>query len=104
MRWTQRVINADNRAWLNSLGYEYRMPEFLLVHGAPNATGFDYPKAMVYADNQLWIGENDGNRLLENRPTGIRQRPDRAGGVHDIGVADQYESVEALLAHDRPNA
>ena len=35
MRWTQRVISEDNSAWLNSLGYEFRMPEFLLVHGAP---------------------------------------------------------------------
>jgi predicted phosphodiesterase len=35
MRWTQRVINAENSAWLNSLGYEFRSPEFLLVHGAP---------------------------------------------------------------------
>ena len=35
MKWTQRVINAESTAWLNSLGYEFRMPEFLLVHGAP---------------------------------------------------------------------
>ena len=35
MRWTQRVINAANKEWLNSLGYEFRMPDFLLVHGAP---------------------------------------------------------------------
>jgi diadenosine tetraphosphatase ApaH/serine/threonine PP2A family protein phosphatase len=35
MRWTQRVISKENSAWLNSLGYEFRMPEFLLVHGAP---------------------------------------------------------------------
>ena len=35
MRWTQRVITPGNVAWLNSLGYEFRMPEFLLVHGAP---------------------------------------------------------------------
>ena len=35
MRWTQRVINAESKEWLNSLGYEFRMPDFLLVHGAP---------------------------------------------------------------------
>jgi len=35
MRWTQRVISAASKEWLNSLGYEFRMPEFLLVHGAP---------------------------------------------------------------------
>ncbi|MBV8299809.1 MAG: metallophosphoesterase family protein [Candidatus Eremiobacteraeota bacterium] len=35
MRWTQSVLSAENLAWLDSLGYEFRMPEFLLVHGAP---------------------------------------------------------------------
>jgi diadenosine tetraphosphatase ApaH/serine/threonine PP2A family protein phosphatase len=35
MRWTQRVISPANVAWLNELGYEFRQPDFLLVHGAP---------------------------------------------------------------------
>jgi diadenosine tetraphosphatase ApaH/serine/threonine PP2A family protein phosphatase len=35
MRWTQRVISPESVAWLNELGYEFRMPDFLLVHGAP---------------------------------------------------------------------
>jgi diadenosine tetraphosphatase ApaH/serine/threonine PP2A family protein phosphatase len=35
LNWTQRVISPESSAWLNSLGYEYRMPDFLLVHGAP---------------------------------------------------------------------
>jgi diadenosine tetraphosphatase ApaH/serine/threonine PP2A family protein phosphatase len=35
MRWTQRVISEESKEWLNSLGYEFRMPDFLLVHGAP---------------------------------------------------------------------
>jgi diadenosine tetraphosphatase ApaH/serine/threonine PP2A family protein phosphatase len=35
MRWTQRVLAAEHITWLNSLGYEYRLPDFLLVHGAP---------------------------------------------------------------------
>jgi predicted phosphodiesterase len=33
--WTQNVLDDDNRAWLNTLSYELRFPEFLLVHGAP---------------------------------------------------------------------
>ena len=33
--WTQSVLHADNREWLNALPYELRFPEFLLVHGAP---------------------------------------------------------------------
>jgi predicted phosphodiesterase len=35
MRWTQRVLSPENTGWLNSLGYEYRLPDVLLVHGAP---------------------------------------------------------------------
>jgi diadenosine tetraphosphatase ApaH/serine/threonine PP2A family protein phosphatase len=35
MKWTQRVISPESTAWLNGLGYEFRMPDFLLVHGAP---------------------------------------------------------------------
>src|SRR5512146_1316686 len=33
--WTQGVLSDENRAWLNTLSYELRFPEFLLVHGAP---------------------------------------------------------------------
>jgi diadenosine tetraphosphatase ApaH/serine/threonine PP2A family protein phosphatase len=42
MRWTQSVLSAENLAWLDSLGYEFRMPEFLLVHGAPKPNYFEY--------------------------------------------------------------
>jgi sugar lactone lactonase YvrE len=40
------------------------------VNPAPNATGFDYPKAMVFADGKLWIGENDGNDIQIYDPSG----------------------------------
>lgn len=33
--WTQGVLDESSRAWLNALPYELRLPEFLLVHGAP---------------------------------------------------------------------
>ncbi|HKE35788.1 MAG TPA: metallophosphoesterase family protein [Candidatus Baltobacteraceae bacterium] len=33
--WTQSVLTDDSRKWLNTLPYELRLPEFLLVHGAP---------------------------------------------------------------------
>ncbi|MGC2241998.1 MAG: metallophosphoesterase, partial [Candidatus Aquilonibacter sp.] len=33
--WTQKVLNDESRAWLNSLSYEIRYPDFLMVHGAP---------------------------------------------------------------------
>ena len=35
MKWTQGVLTSENRDWLDGLGYEFRMPDFLLVHGAP---------------------------------------------------------------------
>lgn len=35
IEWTQTVLDAPSRAWLNELPYELRLPEFLLVHGAP---------------------------------------------------------------------
>ena len=61
----QRVQEFDTASDCRS---EASCPAFIRAFGtrvnpAPNATGFDYPKAMVYADNQLWIGENDGNDI-----------------------------------------
>jgi hypothetical protein len=61
----QRVQEFDTSSDCRS---EISCPAFIRSFGtrvnpAPNATGFDYPKAMVYADNQLWIGENDGNDI-----------------------------------------
>lgn len=41
LRWTQTVLSDANGEWLNSLGYEFRAAEFLLVHGAP-VTYFEY--------------------------------------------------------------
>lgn len=39
--WTQSVLTEENAAWLAALAYEVRMPEYLLVHGAP-VTYFAY--------------------------------------------------------------
>ncbi|TAM88111.1 metallophosphoesterase [bacterium] len=33
--WTQSVIDADTRSWLNTLDYEMRIENFLMVHGSP---------------------------------------------------------------------
>jgi len=35
MKWTQSVLLPEHVAWLDSLSYELRMPDYLLVHGAP---------------------------------------------------------------------
>ncbi len=39
--WTQGVLDEPSREWLNLLPYELRLPDFLLVHGAP-VTYFEY--------------------------------------------------------------
>ena len=33
--WTQGVLAREHAAWLSTLAYEHREPEFLMVHGAP---------------------------------------------------------------------
>lgn len=76
--WTQKVLNDESRAWLNSLSYEIRYPDFLMVHGAP-VNYFEYildkrtaSKAFALTDAPLvfighthiaeyWVSEPDGN-------------------------------------------
>lgn len=35
LEWTRGVLAPEHAAWLDGLAYELRMPEYLLVHGAP---------------------------------------------------------------------
>jgi len=76
--WTQRVLNDENREWLNSLAYEIRYPDFLMVHGAP-VNYFEYildkrtaAKAFALTDARIvfighthiaevWVQEPDGS-------------------------------------------
>jgi predicted phosphodiesterase len=75
--WTQKVLNDESRAWLNSLSYEIRYPDFLMVHGAP-VNYFEYildkrtaSKAFALTDAPLvfighthiaeyWVSQPDG--------------------------------------------
>jgi predicted phosphodiesterase len=75
--WTQNVLSDESRAWLNSLSYEIRYPDFLMVHGAP-VNYFEYildkrtaSKAFALTDAPLvfighthiaeyWVSEPDG--------------------------------------------
>jgi diadenosine tetraphosphatase ApaH/serine/threonine PP2A family protein phosphatase len=75
--WTQGVLDDASRAWLNLLPYELRLPEFLLVHGAPvnyfeyildkgaAARAFDRTDArIVFVGHthiaEYWVREADG--------------------------------------------
>ena len=76
--WTQAVLRPENRAWMNTLSYELRFPEFLLVHGSP-VNYFEYildkrtaAKAFSLTDApvtfighthiaEMWTLESDGS-------------------------------------------
>jgi len=77
MRWTQGVLSDENRRWLDKLGYEFRMPEFLLVHGAP-VNYFEYildkaaaARAFAATDAPLiFIGHTHIAEVYELNPDG----------------------------------
>ncbi len=52
----------------------------------------------------LVVGEDDGDRPLDVAPSRVTERPRRAGGIGDVGVAQQDERVESLVGHRRPEA
>src|SRR5947209_17458649 len=77
MKWTQRVLTPENLAWLDGLGYEFRMPDFLLVHGAP-VNYFEYildkpgaARAFDATDAPLiFIGHTHIAEVYARRPDG----------------------------------
>jgi diadenosine tetraphosphatase ApaH/serine/threonine PP2A family protein phosphatase len=88
MKWTQRVLSPENRAWLDSLGYEFRMPDFLLVHGAP-VNYFEYVldkaaagRAFAATDAPLiFVGHTHIAEVYALRPSGeIEHRHLQQGG------------------------
>jgi len=95
----QRVQEFDTASDCRS---EASCPAFIRAFGtrvnpAPNATGFDYPKAMVYADNQLWIGENDGNDIQVYNLDGTwRHR----FGTQGAAVGQFKQGVQGLYVAD----
>jgi hypothetical protein len=95
----QRVQEFDTSSDCRS---EASCPAFIRAFGtrvnpAPNATGFDYPKAMVYADNQLWIGENDGNDIQVYNLDGTwRHR----FGTQGAAVGQFKQGVQGLYVAD----
>ncbi len=50
IHWTQRVLTRENAEWLDGLAYEFRQPNYLLVHGAP----VDYFRYVLNEDDALF--------------------------------------------------
>jgi predicted phosphodiesterase len=85
--WTQSVLNEESRKWLNTLPYELRLPEFLLVHGAPveyfeyildkrtAASAFNRTDApLVFIGHthiaEYWVQQSDGSIGLKHMQHG----------------------------------
>ena len=77
IEWTQTVLDEPSRRWLNSLSYELRIEQFLMVHGAPvnyfeyildkrsAARAFERTDApLVFVGHthiaQFWVRDGDG--------------------------------------------
>ncbi len=87
IEWTQRVLDDESRQWLNGLSYELRLPELLMVHGAP-VNYFEYildkraaARAFARTDAplifvghthiaQYWVREPDGTIGHKHLQTG----------------------------------
>jgi diadenosine tetraphosphatase ApaH/serine/threonine PP2A family protein phosphatase len=98
MRWTQTVLTAENIDWLNGLGYEFRVPEFLLVHGAP-VSYFEYildkpaaARAFAATDAPLiFIGHTHIAEYYVLRPDGsIDHRHLQQGGTFTLDDDSRY--------------
>jgi diadenosine tetraphosphatase ApaH/serine/threonine PP2A family protein phosphatase len=98
MRWTQTVLTPENADWLNTLGYEFRIPEFLLVHGAP-ITYFEYildkpaaARAFAATDAPLiFIGHTHIAEYYALRPDGsIDHKHWQQGGAFTLDHGSRY--------------
>ncbi|HEX3548897.1 MAG TPA: metallophosphoesterase family protein [Candidatus Elarobacter sp.] len=98
MKWTQSVLTAENLAWLDGLGYEFRMPDFLLVHGAP-VNYFEYvldkpaaARAFAATDAPLiFIGHTHIAEVYALQPDGsIEHRHLQQGGEVTLSDGVRY--------------
>ncbi len=98
MQWTQTVLTAENADWLNSLGYEFRAPDFLLVHGAP-VSYFEYildkaaaQRAFMATDAPLiFVGHTHIAEYYALRPDGsIDHKHLQQGGSFALDAGSRY--------------
>lgn len=96
--WTQRVLSDAGKAWLDTLGYELRFPEFLLVHGAP-VRYFEYilekrdaARAFEATDAPLiFVGHTHIAQYWAKAPSGeIAHRHMQQGGTLELERDTRY--------------
>jgi diadenosine tetraphosphatase ApaH/serine/threonine PP2A family protein phosphatase len=100
MKWTQSVLSPENLRWLDGLGYEFRMPEFLLVHGAP-VNYFEYildkpaaARAFAATDAPLiFIGHTHIAEVYAQQPDGTVEHAHLQQG----GEIALHEGVRYLI-------
>lgn len=96
--WTQGVLDDDAKRWLNSLPYELRLPDFLLVHGAP-VDYFEYildkataARAFERTDARIvFIGHTHIAEYWDRDPDGnIGHRHMQQGGELELEADKRY--------------
>ena len=122
IEWTQKVLDEPGRAWLNTLSYELRLPEFLMVHGAPvhyfeyvldkrsAAAAFDNTDApLIFIGHthiaECWTLESDGTVGLKHLQHGGRVQLDpQRRYIVDAGSVGQPRDLnpQASLAFYDP--
>lgn len=119
IKWTQSVLDERSRAWLNALPYELRLPDFLLVHGAPveyfeyildkaaAARAFDATDARVIFVGhthiaEYWTRDADGNlghRHMQHGGELVLDEGTRY--IIDVGSAGQPRDLNPLACFVR---
>jgi len=98
LKWTQRELSAENVAWLDALAYEIRMPEYLMVHGAP-VDYFEYilePEAAARAFEMtdaplIFVGHSHIAESYVRDPAGaITQKRRPRGGSLELEPGSRY--------------
>lgn len=119
IEWTQSVLEAGSSAWLNSLPYELRLPDFLLVHGAPveyfeyildkgaAARAFDATDArLIFVGHthiaEYWTRDADGNIGHKHMQQGGELTLDEATRyIIDVGSVGQPRDLNPLACFVR---
>jgi len=114
IRWTQGVLGETSRTWLNSLPYELRLPDFLLVHGAPRdyfeyildkaaaARAFDATDArIVFVGHthiaEYWVRDAEGNIGHKHMQHGGElQLDENMRYIVDVGSVGQPRDLNPL--------